>query len=479
MSYLSNKSRLLLVFSVLMCATLSMSCGNNPVKPDCKDCCEIKPANSESIVPVSNHLIIYIDISESMSGFVNDPKTPNQSISEDMQTIFSKSLIELRNSAKSLNSENKIVVKEVTSTVSVPSLDDFAITNAALQKKIYKGSETNLASAVQDFSVPVNENQNSNPATLHILVTDSIQSTKADDPKTGCAAGSDWNCVRNKMKELIGKGWGGTILGIKSEFNGSIFSEMNKTKVPYSTGRDVKKFKPFYLFVFSPNPKTHNELINLLKKKLNQITTENKLDRKEIFREFPLTPELISGAVQSEFEITKKSDLLEVKQPDKDKSEFDVFVDTKTESKGNESFSIKLKIPWTEQTMDVENPAESKNLIVWKLEKIPTEENEKYRYPDLVMSKDPIITGNEISFDFEAGWKLGIGGKGWRRYQLVGKIDSDKMPSWIKSWSTDTDTTADKGNKTLNLESSLSTLWNNKAVTDYTVAKVCFTVGDK
>ncbi|MCU0237953.1 MAG: hypothetical protein MUC29_00795 [Pyrinomonadaceae bacterium] len=428
----------------------------------------------------SDHLVVYIDTSASMSGFINDPKSPSQAISSDMQTIFSKTVLELRTAATSINQQPQIVVKEVASNVSEPAFGDLAVSNASLRKNIYTGSETNLAATISAFSNPIDVAKDSNPASLHVLITDGIQSTKNENRATDCSTGSDWHCVRKKMKELIDKGWGGSILGIKSEFSGTLFSEINNSKIPYSTGKVINKFRPFYLYIFSPNPKTSEELIKLLKKKLSQIANENSLNKNDVFREFPLTPKLIDGNILSTFSVNpENAGLLQVRQDDKEKAQFNVLVDTQTENKGYKPFNIKLNIPWSEQAKDMDSLEDLKDLIKWELKAISENENEKYRYPEIKLTNKPTINGSEISIDFETGWKKDIGTKGWRLYQLTGKIDPEKMPSWVAKWSTNLDTTSDTANRTLNLESSLATLWNNQSVNDYVIAKVCLRVGDK
>ena len=63
-------------------------------------------------------------------------------------------------------------------------------------------------------------------------------------------------CVRQKISELLQDKWGGCILGIRADFHGKVYSEVNRTAIPYETHtNDPASFRPFYLYIFSPDPR--------------------------------------------------------------------------------------------------------------------------------------------------------------------------------------------------------------------------------
>src|SRR5690349_10925882 len=161
-----------------------------------------------SSVPTTNELVVYLDTSASMAGYVT----------KDGQSIFGKTLRELRYATGTFgNSDAKVLVRRVAADVG-PALTDMELTNASQDQNIYRGGETNLAGAITTFKSPtaagksVEQNANaevslSEPAKpgpipkFHVLVTDGVQSTRQGGATHDCAAGSDQFCVRQKVGE--------------------------------------------------------------------------------------------------------------------------------------------------------------------------------------------------------------------------------------------------------------------------------------
>src|SRR5690348_9052041 len=94
-------------------------------------------SNPAVTVPTTNDLVVYLDTSASMAGYVT----------KDGQSIFGKSLRELRYATGTFaNSDVKVSVRRVASQVG-PPLTDMELTNASQNQNLYNGGETNLAGA--------------------------------------------------------------------------------------------------------------------------------------------------------------------------------------------------------------------------------------------------------------------------------------------------------------------------------------------
>src|SRR6185369_11761275 len=198
----------------------------------------------------------------------------------DGQSIFGKTLRELRYATGTFgNSNAKVLVRRIASDVG-PALTDMELTTASQDQNVYRGGETNLAGAISSFvlssqSAPkittvaasTEAPDESQPIPrFHILVTDGVQSTKQGNATHDCASGSDQFCVRQKIGELLKKKWGGCVLGIRAVFRGKVYSEVSKAGFPYETRpNDPATFRPFYLYIFSPDPNALDSLVNSLK----------------------------------------------------------------------------------------------------------------------------------------------------------------------------------------------------------------------
>jgi hypothetical protein len=111
------------------------------------------------------------------------------------------------------------------------------------------------------------------PARFHILITDGVQSTKQQVSVHSCVAGSDYVCVKKAIAGLLDKGWGGCVIGLRSEFHGKVYSELDHGKaIPYESKRsDSKTYRPFYLYLLSPDRAALDKLVEALKARLRTI----------------------------------------------------------------------------------------------------------------------------------------------------------------------------------------------------------------
>src|SRR6185369_11810244 len=168
------------------------------------------------------------------------------------------------------------------------ALTDMELTSASQDQNLYRGGETNLAGAISAFKNPTRVNGTKQSAhasaspsddpeaepipKFHILVTDGVQSTKQGSATHDCTAGSDQFCVRQKIGELLGNKWGGCILGLRADFHGKVYSEVNRSAIPYETRtNDPATFRPFYLYIFSPDPQALDSLVDSLKGRLRPL----------------------------------------------------------------------------------------------------------------------------------------------------------------------------------------------------------------
>lgn len=463
----------LLIFAILF----AFGCSGSP-PPPWADCEMKKTENSApEIPPSSDHLVVYLDTSASMNGYVSGDTKNSFALAPDGRTIFSKALFELRDVVTSLNPQPAIVVRKVDVAVSAPSFGDLELSQAALNRGLYVGKETNLAGAIKSFSEPLDKTaENAAPPRFHILITDGVQSSQQQKTDVSCAQGSDSFCVKKQLLELINKGWGGAVLGLRSEFQGNVYSEIAKKAVPYSSGKDGVKFRPFYLYIFSPDRAALEKLVESLKQKLTPLGKEDAL------REFALTSDYVNGAPTVDFQIEKQNkEFVEVKQEkvkDGENPRVTVKPDLDTESTGKKPFTMVVNLPWSSHAQSA--GSEIAGLVKWELKLLNAEKEENgFRYPELKLVK-PEIQGDKIALVFETGWNKEPGSPAWRLYRLVGRLDVDKpAPPWVSAWTTNLDTTADTANKTLNLESSLANLWKNSALENQTIAEICIRVGEK
>jgi hypothetical protein len=191
------------------------------------------PTPLATAIKTTSELVVYLDESGSMAGYV----------SRDGQTIFGKTLRELRYATGTFGgSDIRVLVRHVGSEVG-PPLPDMDLTTASQDPSVYRAGETNLAGAIDAFKVGFQQNSQTSgmrsgkgpeqvdnpngdkgnqepppPARFQILVTDGVQSTKRGSVIQDCTAGSDQFCVNQKIAELLKAGWAGCVIGVRADF---------------------------------------------------------------------------------------------------------------------------------------------------------------------------------------------------------------------------------------------------------------------
>jgi len=437
-------------------------------------------------VDTTNELVVYLDTSASMAGYVT----------KDGQSIFGKTLRQLRFASGTFaNFDAKVLVRRVASDIG-PALADMELTSASQDQNVYRGGETNLAGAIQSFRVAttplskapaettnakVSASDTPRPDPIpkfHILVTDGVQSTRQGSATHDCATGSDQFCVRQRIGELLQAKWGGCILGIRADFHGKVYSEVNRSAIPYETHtNDPASFRPFYLYVFSPDPRALDSLVSSLKERLRGLVPKSEPIR-ELNLSFPYT----TGPAEFEVAVGKDARVFISKERSGSPARLTLRVDVDTEKSGAKPFSIVAKLPWSDHALDTANEAELAQLLTWKVDGFyPTPaESAGKRFPEVKIIQTHVDSPGQITIDATAGFASGTGDPGWRVYRLEARLNLNQIsPSWIKDWSVDLDTTREVGNRTFNLETALLGLWNASTTKEQVVAEGYLRIGPK
>jgi hypothetical protein len=464
--------------SLFLSIVFLLGCG--PDIPEWKVCTDLqtKQAEQNTRIAATDNLVIYLDTSASMAGYVSSNGKASFAIAPDGQTIFSKTLLELRNAVTTLSPQPAVSLRKVAENVSAPLTSELELSKAALGISISNGKQTNLAGAIKAFSAPWDKDAEvKTPARFHILITDGVQSADKENADTNCLQGSDSGCVKKQILELLNNGWSGTIIGLRSEFQGVFYSEISKAPLNYSSGKDSTKFRPFYLYIFSPDKAGLDKLTETLKQRLSLLNT-----KPDSLHEFALSSNYAGGAAEIEIENPTKN-LIDVKQEkvkEGSNPRLTVRTSVKTETEGEKEFTFKVKIPWSNHADTAGSPDELLGLLKWDLKLINGDkEKDKLRYPNFKLVKQEIKDGLAY-LTFASSWKKEPGSMEWRMYSLTGQIDESKLvPPWVKNWSINDDKTADSANKTLNLESSFGNLWKNNAMQATAISDTCIRVGEK
>jgi hypothetical protein len=450
------------------------------------------PAPAERSI-TTDDLIVYIDTSSPMKGYV----------SADGQSIFSRTLRTLREFATTLDPPVNVRLRTVDSVVG-PARSNTAISEASTNPAFYTGTETNLAEAIAYFAEseritggpadqangqnkdqPALNSENPPPqpiktARFHILVTDGVQYSRQQNQDMHCASGSDAYCVRKKLLELMAGGWAGAIIGLRSQFCCSFFSEMSQRPVAYDTRKlEPKDYRPFYLFIFSPDHEALDKLVARFKESLRDT-----LDNKTLsLRELALTPKYAADKFvfnDADFRSGEKTKL-SCKKVD-DALPLYLSFRLREEAKAvRVPFELAVNIPWTDHALDCGSPKELTQLLKWELlSAYPTEEATGYRYPEVSIdfNNAQVDDSGRVVFQAEAIWPKAAGKSAWRAYRLVGRLNQEShTPIWVREWSTDIDTRSETGNRTLNLTTALLGIWRNPILKEQVVADLYLRVG--
>lgn len=397
------------------------------------------------------------------------------------ETRFSRTLQELRNFVTLINPPVDVLVRRVDVRVGDPA-NDMMLSQASVNSTLFNGADTDLAGAVDAFERPIS---NSAPPRFHVLVTDGVQSTSRERPDFACTSGSDQLCVRRKVFDLLNKGWGGCVIGLRSEFHGTIYSEINRAQRRPSALRfdtddsNPQTFRPFYLYVFSPDRAALEPFMTTLIERLKPLIAQDESS----LRVLPLTSQYSTGASQAESAVAKtSSSLLTVrKKPNKDLPEFVIAVDPNTAQKGPQPFSLAITLPWAKNASIGLTAKELGSMVSWELLPLyPKFLDGGARYPEIKITGQGVDDSGHIQLQASAQWPPSVGKLCWRGYRLEGHLKPEAMaPQWVRAWSTNLDTTIENANKTLYLETALLGLWRNSVLNNQLVAEVSLIAGER
>ncbi len=458
------------------------------------------PPPAPTAPATANSVVVYLDTSVSLAGYV--------SADRQGQTVYSRTLQELRNLVSIATPPLDVAVRRVDAGVGTPNPDSF-LTQASFDKAVYTGGETNIAGAIGVFNRAGGANTvkpevqkagigqlaageplsaEPPPARFHVLVTDGVQSQRQG--KGDCAAGSDQVCVRKRILALLDAGWGGYVIGLRSEFQGKVFSETGGRPVDFTSNkRDAQTFRPFYIYLFSPDRAALDQLVTTLAEQLRPLVPDESA-----MRTLALSSPYASGAASAALTIPdtpeageNPADLLELESPEHENPRgFVLSVDPNTERSAQRvPFTIETSIPWSANVRAGGVPLELAELIDWQLavdEKyeatLKEQEGNDLRFPELKLAGKEVKPDGKVALSLNAKFPLGTGDPHWRVYRLEGKLNlQQQTPQWIRDWSTNLDTTRDAANKTLYLESALLGLWRNPELEKQIVARIYVVAG--
>lgn len=436
--------------------------------------------------PTRPTLVVYLDTSASMAGYV----TP------DGQNVFGAALRTLRDVVTSFRNPLEVSVRSVDASVRAPDPDGaLALQKASINMGLYRGGETDLAGAIASFDPSrtrdgaqadgIGSADAAQPEPVerfHVLITDGVQSKKAQDTKQACLKGSDSTCVREKIIHLLKKGWGAYVIGLRSQFHGTVYSEVNPSlRVQYDTSdSNPKRFRPFYLYIFSPDRTALDEFVAGLRERLRTVAPA------ETMRVLALTSPYTERTQKAEVTIPEASDdAVEIYEQLDEPARLALEVNQDVDEAAPLSVEVAVEVPWSQHVRDSGTPQELSSLLRWQVVPVKPAEGggtaEGVRYA--VVKADPksrLDGQGRVVVRLTAGWPRTTAEPAWRAYALRGYLElgmgHEPLP-WIRHWSTDLDINIEQADRTLNLESVLTGLWRNPVLEEQVVAEVFLQVG--
>jgi hypothetical protein len=438
----------------------------------------------------SDTLVVYLDTNKSMKGYLAGDK--------QKASVFSRTLQELRNLSTTLDPPLDVYVRRVSAEVSL-ALNETFLSEASINQRVFDGNDVNLAEAIEiigRFSDSAGADgptadgagkadiellekiHRQLPVRFHILVTDGVQSTRPSSAAS-CLSGSDQICLRKKIVALLNRGYGAYVIGLRSEFKGKIQSEINGAEVPYETkAGSAQTYRPFYLYVFSPDRVALDRLMGRLRERLRPLLVQD-----DALRVLALTSTYADGWGKGELNLAKDTDpqLKIAGASDDNPSRLTLKVSVDTERGEPKPFCVLARISWTDNVRNSGAPQELASLIKWDLVPIypiTARSENGVRLPEVKLAAAEPQPDGAIKLPLTAQWPRADGTPQWRAYRLEGRLSlNEQTPVWIKQWSTDVDTRAETANRTLFLESALLGLCKNPELEKQIVAEVYLLVG--
>lgn len=411
--------------------------------------------------PASDDLIVYLDGSGSMRGYLN----------QGGPSAYRETLRLLTELGPLFEPAMKIQFRKVGSEVDAPVPWE-ALTPAPDKEAFYNLPDTDLAAAVRTFAVNLEGKRTGPPPRMHVLVTDGVQSIG-----TTLAVAFRDECLK-LLEGSNGKPpWRATLFGIRSQFSGKVYSEADRSKViTYQTEDDQQTWRPFYLLVFSSDASQHDNNVARLRRELRKLESQPEI------HELPLAACFVTGPPQVEVAgdpagsgLGPRVSRVKHKLPDAPPS-FNVQIG----KDNNRRLAITIAPQWSEAATNAADAAQLANLVTWELTPVyPPEDEPGKGYPRLddlqvtVGSQGAVVT-------LQPTWESKAKTPAWRIFRLTGRLAPKKgLPAWLEQWNTRDDRTVEQANRTYNLLATWQGTWERSPVGNQTVANIYLAVGAK
>ncbi len=223
------------------------------------------PDSPSDLKPLDD-LILYLDSSLSMQGYA-DPRG---------QFEYALALRAVQSVVDRLEPRHAILFRRVDRQVGPLVATPQTLFAASTNRSFYQGetsNSSNLAGAIRSFDVPEADlEEGRGIARCHILVTDGVQHTDVNSPDSDCVQGSDARCINLAISRLIGRGWGVHLFGVRSRFQGPMFSENLGQWLPgeyvATNIRNPSRYRPFLIYLFTNEAQYLNHLVDRFRREL-------------------------------------------------------------------------------------------------------------------------------------------------------------------------------------------------------------------
>lgn len=261
---------------------------------------------SEIQLPILDELVLYIDLSNSMQGYVRPAGSE-----------FSQVLNRLDTFAANLQPRHGISFRTVGASVAEASADIDLLGRLSHSPELFDQTQSVIADAIRSFdnAFRLERNETTGVPRCHVLITDGVQYV-APGAATACRDGNDAQCVNEEIRSLIAKGWGVHVFAVRSRFNGKVWQHSRSVpgnKVPSATyhagAGDLDDYRPFLVMLFTTEASYVGHVADSLRADLGKIGFPAG-----IVKEIPLTVRLIEAthiAVHAEYLVTAEDEAVE------------------------------------------------------------------------------------------------------------------------------------------------------------------------
>ncbi|MGQ9897135.1 MAG: hypothetical protein ACUVR8_06220 [Acidobacteriota bacterium] len=417
---------------------------------------------SRSTAPVADDLVVYLDGSGSMRGYLNQ-RGPS---------AYRETLRLLTEIGPLFEPAMKIHFRRVGGVVEPPASWD-ALKPTPDMEAFYNLPDTDLAAAVRSFAVNLEGKRTGPPPRMHVLITDGVQSIGTT---LGVAFRDE--CLKLLEGQDGRPPWQATLFGIRSQFDGKVYSEIDRSRViAYRTEDDKQTWRPFYLLVFSSDASQHDNNVARLRRELRKLESQPEM------YELPLASCFVTGPPQVEVAGDASGGGLgpRVSRVKHKLLEASPLFNVQIGKDNNRRLSITIVPQWSEAATNTGEKAQQlADLVTWELTPVyPTEEEPGRSYPrleDLQVRVEPQGTVITVQPTWDSRAKTAA----WRIFRLTGRLSPKKrLPVWLEQWNTRDDRTVEQANRTYNLLAMWQGTWERSPVSGQMVANIYLAVGPK